>query len=162
VSPGLFFAHVSKQSFRKTCFDTCRVGLYAVAASGMAVGVIAVVPALFAVPSVPVVLGASLVAGSAVPLLAIANATLIQRESPHELMGRVGAASDVAAIAPQLASLAAGAYLVTVVSHQVLLVAMAVVMAGAGAYLFLGRRLTPASPSGRSSAAASPRRSPGR
>lgn len=132
------------------------------ASSGMAVGVIAVVLALFAVPSVPVVLGASLAAGFAIPLLAIANSTLIQRESPHELMGRVGAASDVATIAPQLVSLAGGAYLVTVVSHQVLLVVMAVVMAGAGVHLFSGRRLGPASPSDRSSAAASPRRSRGR
>lgn len=131
-------------------------------ASGAAVGLIAVVLALFAVPSVPVVLGASLAAGFAIPLLAIAGSTLIQREAPHELMGRVGAASDVATIAPQLVSLAAGAYLVTVVSHQVLLVVMAVVMAGAGVYLFGGRRLSPASPSGRSSAAASPRRSSGR
>ncbi|GIG66336.1 MFS transporter [Phytomonospora endophytica] len=136
-------------------------------ASGAAVGVLAVVLAAFAVPSTPVVLGASLIAGFVIPVIAIAGATLIQRESPHELMGRIGAATDVAAIAPQLISLAGGAYLVTVVSHQVLLAAMAVVMGGAAAYLFLGRRLSPpagesASPSDRSSSAASPRRSSGR
>ncbi|HEY1179515.1 MAG TPA: MFS transporter [Phytomonospora sp.] len=133
-------------------------------ASGAAVGVLAVVLALFAVPSVFVVLGAALLAGFVVPLIAVSGSTLIQRESPHELMGRVGAVADVSAIAPQLISLAAGAYLVTVVSHQVLLAVMAVCMAGAAAYLFLGRKLSPpagesASPSGRSSAAASPRRS---
>lgn len=126
---------------------------------------IAVVMALSAVPSVPVVLGASLIAGFVIPLIAVAASTLIQRESPHELMGRVGAASDMAAIAPQPLSPADGAYLVTVVSHQVLLVVMAAVMAGAGLHLFLGRGLSrpgDVSPSDRSSAAASPRRSPGR
>lgn len=123
---------------------------------GFAVGFV-----LLAVPSVPVVLGAVALLGLVAPVMVIADTTLLQRVTPHELMGRVGAASEMAFTTPHMLSIAATAYLVTLFAHTTVLFVMAGVLALAGGYLYLGRRLSPpaarVSPSDRSSASASPR-----
>lgn len=98
--------------------------------------------AVWAVPTVPSVLAAAVLIGLAMPVLIVADNTLIQKLSPPHLIGRVSAASDLCFTAPQLASLGAGAILVTLVDFRLILAGMALLMLAAGCYIFTGRHLT--------------------
>jgi hypothetical protein len=74
--------------------------------------------------------------GFGLPWLVAAALTLIQRRTPSGLQGRVMTAVDVAWDTPQSLSIAAGAGLIAVTGFQVLFATVAVVMAGAGVWLY--------------------------
>lgn len=112
------------------------------AAQSAAMLAIAVCFAVWAVPTLTGVLAAAVLLGLALPVLIVADNTLIQKRSPENLIGRISAASDVCFMVPQMASLATGAVLVTVVDYRVLLAVMAGVMCVAGGVAFFGRDLT--------------------
>lgn len=112
------------------------------AAEGLALLLIALTFAVWIVPTIPSVLLAAPVVGLSLPILFVADNTLIQRRSPNRLIGRVSSASDLLFTVPNLASLAAGALLVSLVDYRLMFAVMAAIMAAAGFYLYLGRRLT--------------------
>jgi Na+/melibiose symporter-like transporter len=89
--------------------------------------------------SLPVVLVGIAVAGCGISHLVVAFGTAIQRRTPDALQGRVYSAADSIVGTPQTISIAVGAGLSTVVDYRILVVAMAVVTAGAGAYLLTRR-----------------------
>lgn len=112
------------------------------AAEAFALLAVAATFAVWAVPTLPSVLAAAVLAGFALPLLIVADNTLIQKRSPQHLVGRVAAVSDLFFAGPQLASMGAAAVLVTMVDFRLLLAIMAGVVAVAGGYIFWGRKLT--------------------
>lgn len=85
--------------------------------------------------SLTVVLVGNLVFGLGLSLDAVAYATLLQRQTPAHLMGRVSAAVDVLIGGPQIISIGVGAALIAVVDYRLLVVVMVVVTAAAGSVL---------------------------
>jgi predicted MFS family arabinose efflux permease len=94
--------------------------------------------ALRAIPSVPVALLASAVIGAGLPCVLIAAMTAVQRETPGDLLGRVAATANTLLFAPNALALAAGAGLVAVVDHRVVLLAAGTVAATAAVGCLLG------------------------
>jgi MFS family permease len=88
--------------------------------------------------SLAIVLAGSVLLGASVMWINVAAITLIQRRAAPELMGRVNAALTLASTGPQAVSIAVGAALIAVVHYQVLLVAIAAMMAVCCAYLLAG------------------------
>jgi MFS family permease len=86
-------------------------------------------------PLLAVVFGGVVVVGFALPLFIVALNTLLQRRTPHRLMGRVSTASDVILGTPQALSIAVGAVLVTVLSYRSIYWICAAVIMAAAAYL---------------------------
>jgi predicted MFS family arabinose efflux permease len=78
----------------------------------------------------PVVLVAMALVGLCIVWANVAIYTLIQRRTPHSLIGRVDAALTMAIVVPQAVSIALGAALISVISYRVLLLVMAVVFLG--------------------------------
>jgi MFS family permease len=83
-----------------------------------------------------VTLAAVVVAGYSLPLTFIAFMTMLQRRTPHALMGRVSAAVETVMGAPQAVSLAVGALLVTLLDYHLIFAIMAV-FTGAGVFYLL-------------------------
>ncbi len=83
----------------------------------------------------PSVIAGFVVFGAAIPWLVVALITLAQRLTPSELQGRTFAAVDTLITVPQTMSIALGAALIGVAGYRTLLVAMAVVMGAAAAYV---------------------------
>jgi MFS family permease len=77
--------------------------------------------ALRAAPSVPLALTASAMIGAGLPCALIASMTAVQREAPEYLLGRVAATANTVLFAPNALALGAGAGLVALVDHEVLL-----------------------------------------
>jgi hypothetical protein len=109
--------------------------LYAVQGAGsVAVGLLsgtallAVAVALRAVPSDPLALVCGAAIGAGLPAVLIATLTSVQRETPGPLLGRVTATANTLVYAPNVAGLAAGAALVELVSHRLVLVALGVAL----------------------------------
>ncbi len=75
------------------------------------------------------------VVGLALPILIVAFSTLLQRRTPHHLMGRVSTASDVILGTPQAISIAVGAVLVSVISYRSIYWICAAVILAAAVYL---------------------------
>ncbi len=106
-------------------------------------GAIVVGLALVAVAGVGIALAgslwlvfASIVAfGFAIPWVIVAYSTLVQRQTPHRLMGRVSAATDVVLTAPQALSIAGGAALVSVVDYRIVFALIGAGCALAAVYL---------------------------
>ncbi|MBM7438576.1 MFS transporter [Streptomyces sp. HB132] len=94
--------------------------------------------ALRVIPSVPVVLLASAMIGAGLPCVLIAAMTAVQRVTPGELLGRVAATASTLLFAPNAVALAAGAGLLALVDHRVLLVGAGTVAAAAAAGCLLG------------------------
>lgn len=82
---------------------------------------------LLMVSWLPVVLVAMALVGTCIVWVNVAVYTLIQRGTPHELIGRVDAALSTAMMVPQAVSIAMGAVLIAVLNYRLLLVIMAVV-----------------------------------
>ncbi len=61
--------------------------------------------------------------------------TLVQRQTPARLLGRVDAAANVLVTVPQAVSIAVGAAAVAVLGYRILLAVMAAVMLVAAGYL---------------------------
>jgi MFS family permease len=87
-----------------------------------------------------VMLAAVVVLGYALPLTFIASTTMIQRRTPHALMGRVSAAVETVLGAPQAISLALGALLVTLLDYHVIFAIMAASTGAAVVYLLISLR----------------------
>jgi MFS family permease len=87
-------------------------------------------------PTLGTVAAGAMLDGFGLPWLVAAALTLIQRRTPSGLQGRVMTAVDVAWDTPQSLSIAAGAGLIAVTGFQVLFATVAVVMAGAGVWLY--------------------------
>ncbi|MCU1588809.1 MAG: transporter [Frankiales bacterium] len=79
-----------------------------------------------------VVLAGNVVLGFGLPLQAVALTTLLQRQTPGRLMGRVSAATDVLIGGPLLVSIAVGALLIGVLDYRVLVAFSVTVMAVSG------------------------------
>jgi MFS family permease len=88
-----------------------------------------------------VVLAGQALFGFGVPWLIVALYTLIQRRSPDRLQGRVYSAMEIALGVPQTLSIALGAALATAVDYRILILAEALVAAGAAVYLLTRREL---------------------
>ena len=109
--------------------------------SGLGLAVLAIGTLATADSSVAVVLAGKALFGFGLPWLIVALYTLIQRASPAHLQGRVYSAMEIALGLPQTISIALGAALATQVDYRALIVAEALVIAGAGVYLLTRREL---------------------
>ena len=98
----------------------------------------AVATLLLITGSLPLVLVAMAGIGLCVVWINVGAITLIQRRTPGPLLGRVDATLEFAIVVPQAVSIAAGAALIAAVNYRILLVAMAVVIGFAAAYLARG------------------------
>jgi len=78
---------------------------------------------------------ATAVLGAGLPLLIVAYNTLLQKQTPGHLMGRVSTTTDVLITTPQAVSIATGALLVTLVDYRVIFLLMAIGAAIAATYL---------------------------
>jgi MFS family permease len=87
-----------------------------------------------------VVLAAVVVIGYSMPLTGIAFMTMLQRRTPHALMGRVSLAVDTVMGAPQTVSLAVGAQLVTLLDYHLIFAIMAAFTGAAVVYLLISLR----------------------
>ncbi|MFF5956529.1 MFS transporter [Streptomyces luteogriseus] len=96
------------------------------AASGIVLLALAV--ALRAVPSDPVALVCGAAIGMGLPAVLIATLTSVQRETPGALLGRVTATAHTLVFTPNVVGLAAGAALVELVDHRLVLVALGVAL----------------------------------
>ncbi len=102
-------------------------------AMGLASAAIAVL--LLTAPDLVVVLAGMLLAGLVGPWVSVAAVTAIQRRTPSELLGRVSGAFSLGLTLPQVTSVGLGAALIAEVNYRALLLVIAVVAAGAVAYL---------------------------
>ena len=96
-----------------------------------------------------VTLAAVVVLGYGLPLTFIAFMTMLQRRTPHGLMGRVSAAVETVMGGPQAVSLAIGALLVTLLDYHVIFAIMAAFTGAAVVYLLIclrGKLFRPDSP----------------
>jgi len=87
-----------------------------------------------------VTLAAVVALGYALPLTFIGFMTMLQRRTPHALMGRVSAAVETVMGAPQAISLALGALLVTILDYHVIFAIMAAFTGAAVVYLLISLR----------------------
>jgi hypothetical protein len=91
------------------------------------------------VPSIPVVLASTAIAGVGIVWAVVSLSTAYQRRSPNQVQGRVAAAANMLFAVPQTIGIAAGAALITLVDFRVEIVTMTVVFLAAGAYLLTRR-----------------------
>ncbi|MBZ2196721.1 MFS transporter [Occultella gossypii] len=115
-----------------------------VALLGLGVAAFGLAADLLPIPLLPVAVVAIAISGISVPWLVVALITTRQRLTPPRLQGRTAAATNLAMSLPQLASIAAGAALITVVDYRLVMVAAGVVLLGCAAVLLIGRTQTPA------------------
>lgn len=97
-----------------------RLGERRFGAAGIALTAVAV--AARAVPSDPVVLACSAAIGLGLPCVLIAAFTAVQRELPGPVLGRATATANTLIFTPNVIGLGAGAALVELVGHRLLLV----------------------------------------
>ena len=76
---------------------------------------------LCAVPAVPSALAGYALIGAGLPTLTVAAATLLQRSTPNDVMGRVAASYDMIGTVPTTTSIALGAVLVAVWPYELIL-----------------------------------------
>ncbi|KOT36790.1 membrane protein [Streptomyces caelestis] len=114
-----------------------RLGERRFAAYGIAV--LAVAVALRAVPDDPTAWACSAAIGAGLPAVLIATLTAVQRETPGPLLGRVTATANTLVFSPNVLGLAAGAALVELVDHRLLLAVLGAALAVTAATL-LGHR----------------------
>lgn len=75
------------------------------------------------------------VLGAGLPLIIVAYNTLLQRQTPGRLMGRVSTATEVLITTPQALSIALGALLVSVLDYRLIFVLMTAGTLAAAGYL---------------------------
>ncbi len=91
------------------------LGVLAVGLAGVAVAV-----------EVWQLLVATAVLGAGIPLILVAYTTLLQKQTPGHLMGRVSTTTEVLTTTPQAVSIATGALLVTLVDYRLIFALMVV------------------------------------
>ncbi|MEU2979429.1 MFS transporter [Streptomyces hirsutus] len=111
-----------------------RFGERRFAAYGIAL--LAAAVALRAVPNDPLAWACSAAIGVGLPAVLIATPTAVQRETPGPLLGRVTATAHTLVFTPNVVGLAAGAALVELLDHQLLLVALGCALAAVAVTLF--------------------------
>lgn len=109
--------------------------------AGFGMALVAIGTLATADSALPVVLAGKALFGFGVPWVIVGVYTLIQRESPAHLQGRVYSAMEIALGLPQTISIALGAALVTLLDYRLLIVAQALVVGAAGLYLLTRREL---------------------
>jgi MFS family permease len=82
----------------------------------------------------------TVVLGAGIPVVIVAYSTLLQKETPGRLMGRVSTATEVLTTTPQALSIAVGALLVTLLDYRLLFVVMTVGAVLAAGYLVTALR----------------------
>ncbi len=89
---------------------------------------------------------ATAVMGAGIPVVIVAFNTLVQKQTPGRLMGRVSTATEVLVTTPQALSIAVGALLVTLLDYRLIFTLMSIGTALAAVYLLtmLRGRLVPA------------------
>lgn len=120
---GLFSSRVVRRTGEVRCIV---VGLSLLATS-LAVAALA--------PTMGVVLIAMVGCGLGLPLTFVPFLTLVQRRSPHHLVGRVSAVIEVVMATPQALSLAVGAALVSLIDYRLIFWATAAVIGASAAYI---------------------------
>jgi MFS family permease len=83
---------------------------------------------------------ATAVLGSGIPLVIVAYNTLLQKQTPSRLMGRVSTATEVLVTTPQALSIAVGALLVSLVDYRVMFAIMCLGTLAATGYLVVTLR----------------------
>jgi MFS family permease len=106
-----------------------------VRAAGIGLGLFGVCALLLALPWLPVVLIALVVAGVGIAWVLVGYGTALQTRTPLRIQGRVSAAADLVATLAQTTSIALGAALSIVVDYRILFVVMAAVLVGSAVYL---------------------------
>jgi MFS family permease len=114
----------------------------------LALGAFALGSVLLTSSWLPVVAVGVIADGAGVSWLVVGLGTAVQRFTPPRLVGRTGAATDLLLDGPQIASIAVGAALVSVVDYRVLLVMIGVVMGSCSAWLFRAEQREPAMAAG--------------
>jgi MFS family permease len=103
------------------------------------VGIALLITAAGSLLEIPPVLGlviaGMILFGLSLPWVLVGITTLIQRQTPGELQGRVYAAAETMISTPQTISIAVGAALIGAIGYRAMLVAMGVGMAAAAVYL---------------------------
>ncbi len=79
---------------------------------------------------------ATAVMGAGIPVVIVAYNTLLQKQTPGRLMGRVSTATEVLVTTPQALSIAVGALLVTLLDYRLIFAVMCAGTALAAVYLF--------------------------
>ena len=90
--------------------------------------------------TIPQLFVATAVLGAGIPLLIVAYNTLLQKQTPGHLMGRVSTSTEVLTTTPQALSIATGALLVTFLDWRLILLAMVVGTLAAAGYLLVALR----------------------
>ncbi|MEU6258192.1 MFS transporter [Streptomyces sp. NPDC047043] len=103
-----------------------RLGERRFAACGIALTAVAV--AARAVPSDPVALACSAASGVGLPCVLIAALTAVQHETPDALLGRTAATANTLLFTPNVLGLAAGAALVELTDHRLVLAVLGAVL----------------------------------
>jgi hypothetical protein len=83
---------------------------------------------------------ATAVLGAGIPLLIVAYNTLLQKQTPGHLMGRVSTTTELLTTTPQALSIATGAVLVTLLDWRLIMLAMVVGTLVAAGYLLVALR----------------------
>jgi MFS family permease len=91
-------------------------------------------------------LAGAVVLGAGIPLLIVSFNTILQKQTPGHLMGRVSTTTEVLTTTPQALSIALGALLVTVVDYRVIFTLMTVGTLLGAAYLVVALRGRMAAP----------------
>lgn len=103
--------------------------------AGLGIALFGIGSFFWMIPSTPVVLASTAIAGTGIVWAVVSLATAYQRRSPGHVQGRVAAAANMLFSVPQVIGIALGAALITVVDYRVEIVAMAVVFLVAAGYL---------------------------
>ncbi|WP_147916209.1 MFS transporter [Ruania zhangjianzhongii] len=91
----------------------------------------------------PAMIVAVFAAGAAIPWMVVALVTTRQRLTPARLQGRTAAATNLAMNVPQIASIAVGAGLATLVDYRIPLLVACVVLVACAAALLRAARIAP-------------------
>lgn len=111
---------------------------------GMALGVSAVAVGFLAPvwPVLGLAVAAAVLIGLGLPVALVGTMTLLQRQTPPDLLGRASAALDALASGPQSLAIGLGALLVGLVDYRLLFAAIGALLLAAGGYLLTGRHLS--------------------
>ncbi|KKK06017.1 MFS transporter [Micromonospora sp. HK10] len=111
---------------------------------GMALGVSAVAVGFLAPvwPVLGLAVTAAVLIGLGLPVALVGTMTLLQRQTPPDLLGRASAALDALASGPQSLAIGLGALLVGLVDYRLLFAAIGALLLAAGGYLLTGRHLS--------------------